>query len=91
MQGSGDVQAHGFFIHHVKGIELSNFQISCLKEDLGPAIILRGVMGADLPRISAQHSQDVTTIGLWSVGDFGLHRCRGLPDTRLERVDGKKS
>jgi hypothetical protein len=86
----GDLPAYGFFIRHVKGIELSGIAISYLKEDLRPAFVLDDVRGIDFDRLKAQHAADVPTFFLKKVEDFSLHQCKGLADTRLDRVDLKK-
>jgi len=83
----GDIPAYGFFIRHVKGIELSNIEVGFLKEDLRPAFILSEVKAADFQHIKAQHAQDVPTFVLKNVEDFSLHQCKGLADTKLERID----
>jgi polygalacturonase len=86
----GDLPAYGFFIRHVKGIELSGIALSYLKEDLRPAFVLDDVRGVDFDRLKAQHAADVPTFLLKKVEDFSLHQCKGLADTRLDRVDLKK-
>jgi len=86
----GDLPAYGFFIRHVKGIELSGIAISYLKEDFRPAFFLDDVRGIDFDRLKAQHAADVPTFFLKKVEDFSLHQCKGLADTRLDRVDLKK-
>ena len=82
----GEIPAYGFFIRHVKGIELSNVEISYLKEDLRPAFVLWEVKGADFQHVKAQHAPDVPTFVLKNIEDFSIHQCKGLADTRLERV-----
>jgi polygalacturonase len=86
----GVIPAYGFFIRHVKGIEMSNIELRCLKEDLRPAFFLDGVKGADFQHVKAQHAQDISTFVLKNVEDFSTHQVSGLSDTRLERVEQKK-
>lgn len=86
----GEIPAYGFFIRHVTGLELSNVEISCLKEDLRPPFVLWEVRGADFQHVKAWHAPDVPTIVLRNIEDLNLHQCKGLPDTRLERVDQRK-
>jgi polygalacturonase len=86
----GDLPAYGFFIRHVKGIELSGIEISYLKEDLRAAFILDDVKGADFYHLEAQHGAEVPMFILKKVEDFSLHQCKGLADMRLERVELKK-
>jgi polygalacturonase len=86
----GEIPAYGFFIRHVRGIELSNVEVGYLKEDLRPAFILNDVKGVDFQHVKAQHAADVPVIALKNVEDFTIHQCKGLPDTRLERVEQRK-
>ena len=82
----GEIPAYGFFIRHVKGIELSNVEVSYLKEDLRPAFVLWEVRGADFQHVKAQHAPEVPTFVLKNIEDFSLHQVKGLADVRLERA-----
>lgn len=86
----GDPPACGVVIRHVKGIELSGIAVSYLQEDLRPAFYLDDVRGATLDRVKAQHAADVPAFVVKKIEEFSLHQCRGLADTRLERVDLKR-
>src|SRR5581483_9697140 len=85
----GITPAYGFFIRHVKGIEINNVEVGYLKEDLRPAFVLNDVKGADLFRVRAGRAADVPTFVLKSVEDFSVQQSRPLPDTRLDRVTQK--
>ena len=82
----GTIPAYGFFIRHVKGIEMDNVEISYLKEDLRPAFILDDVKNAEFRNVKAQHAPDVPMFILNSVEDFYTHDCRSVPDIRLDKV-----
>lgn len=82
--------AYGFFIRHVKGIEMSDVEVSYMKEDLRPAFVLNDVKGADFYRIKAQHAPDVPTFALTNVENFSVQQSAQLPDTRLDRVKQRK-
>ncbi|MGI9067156.1 MAG: rhamnogalacturonidase [Pyrinomonadaceae bacterium] len=86
----GDMPAYGFFIRHVKGIEMSDVEVSYMKEDLRPAFVLNDVKGADFYRIKAQHAPDVPTFALTNVENFSVQQSAQLPDTRLARVKQRK-
>src|SRR5439155_11744256 len=53
----GDMPAYGFFIRHVKGIELNNVQVTPMKPDARPPFVLNDVKDADFHRVQAQHSE----------------------------------
>ena len=82
----GEIPAYGFFIRHVKGIEMDNVEVSYMKKDERPAFLLSDVKGADFHRVSALHAPDVPTFLLKDVEDISVQRSHPLPDTRLERV-----
>jgi polygalacturonase len=82
----GEMPAYGFFIRHVKGIEITNVEVSYMKEDLRPPFVLTDVKGADFFRLKAQHVTDIPTFMLSDVENFSVQQSPSLPDTRLERV-----
>ena len=86
----GELPVYGFFIRHVKGIELNNVEVSFMKEDFRPAFLLVDVKGADFFHVKAQKTQDVPTFSLKNVSDFSVQQSRPVADTRLERVDQRK-
>jgi polygalacturonase len=86
----GEMPAYGFFIRHVKGIELNNVEVSYAQEELRPAFVLNDVNGADFLHVKAQLGKDAFAFMLQSVSDFSTAICQGVPDMRLERVEQKK-
>ena len=85
----GELPAYGFFIRHVKDLEVNNVEVSYMKEDMRPPFILEDVQGADFLHVKAQHTQSVPTFVLKNVGNLSIHQCWPLPDTRLERAQAK--
>jgi hypothetical protein len=86
----GEIPAYGFFIRHVKGIELNDVEVSYAKEDFRPAFVLNNVTGADFFHVKAQPSKDGFVFLLQSVSDFTAYQCKGVTDMRLERAEQKK-
>jgi hypothetical protein len=86
----GQMPAYGFFIRHVKGLEMSDVEVSYMKEDLRPAFVLNDVKGADFFRLKAQHAPDVSTFTLTNVENFSVQQSAQLPDTRIDRVKQRK-
>jgi polygalacturonase len=86
----GELPAYGFFIRHVKGIQLRDVEVSYLKEDARPPFMLNDVAGADFLHVRAQRATDVSTFVLKNVENFSLQQSWPLPDTRIERTDNKK-
>ena len=86
----GEMPAYGFFVRHVRGLEMSNVRVSFMTEDLRPAFVLSDVRGVDFRNVKAQLAPGVPTFVLKNVEDFSVQQSRPLPDTVLERVTLKK-
>src|SRR6266536_1567295 len=86
----GELPAYGFFIRHVKGLEMRDVEVSFIKEDLRSAFWLNDVASADFQHVKAERSANVPMFALKNVADFNTHQCWPLADMRLERVDVQK-
>jgi hypothetical protein len=86
----GEIPAYGFFIRHVRDIELNNVEVSYARADMRPAFALKDVSGADFFHVKGQVASGAYTFSLQSVSDFSAYQCKGVPDTRIERVEQKK-
>src|SRR2546422_1462838 len=82
----GVLPSYGFFIRHVKGIEMRDVEVSYMKDDARPPFILNDVVGAEFLHIRGQRVQEVPTFVLKKVENFNLQQSWPLPDTRIERV-----
>ena len=82
--------AYGFFIRHVKNIQLENVQVSALQPDARPAFDLHDVKGASFFRVSAQKSTGAATFHLRDVFDFSTQFCPGIPDTRRDSAKDER-
>jgi polygalacturonase len=86
----GELPAYGFFIRHIKGLQMRDVEVSYLSPDLRPAFVLSNVNGAEFVHIKAQREVDVPTFVLRNVSDFSIQQSWPLPDQRLDRVDARK-
>ena len=86
----GELPAYGFFIRHIKGLQMRDVEVSYLSPDQRPAFWLNDVVGAEFIHVKAQREADVPTFVLKNVSNFGLQQSWPLPDQRLERVDTRK-
>lgn len=86
----GVLPAYGFFIRHVKGIEMRDVEVSYMKDDARPPFVLNDVVGAEFLHIKGQRAQDVPTFVLKKVENFSLQQSWPLPDTRIERAESSK-
>jgi polygalacturonase len=86
----GETPAYGFYLRHVKGIELNSVEVSYVKEDQRPPFVLTDVQDASFINVRGQHAVGVPVFNLKNVADFNTQGCRDVPDMRLERVDQKR-
>lgn len=84
----GPIPAHGFFIRHVRGLDMRDIQIKPLQQDLRPAFILNDVDGADFTHIKVPPLADSSFV-MTNVKSFSLSQSRPIPDTYLDAVSEK--
>lgn len=84
----GKLPAYGFYIRHVKGIDLSNVDISYEKADYRPAFVLDDVQESAFRFIHAQKIAGVPVFALKSVEDFSVQSAHGLPDKTIKQASG---
>jgi len=82
----GEIPAYGFFIRHVRGIELRDVEVGYLKDDARSAFILSDVKAADLRHVKTMHAKDTPSFVLKDVEDFSIQQSQPLPDTNIKKV-----
>ena len=82
----GEIPAYGFFIRHVRGLEMSDVAVTYLKDDARPAFILSDARAVDLRNIKVRHGQGLPSFILKDSEDFSLQQSQPLPDTKLANV-----
>jgi polygalacturonase len=86
----GTTPSYGFFIRHVKGLEMSNIEVRYEAEDQRPAFALDDVKGADFIHVKADHAPGVPVFAMNEVSDFNLYLSRPLTETHLGSVEKKE-
>jgi len=86
----GVLPAYGFFIRHVRGLEMSEISVSYLKDDLRAPFILSDAKSVDLRNIKAQHAPDIPSFMLKNVEDFSLQQSWPLTDMRVKKVTSQQ-
>jgi polygalacturonase len=86
----GDLPAYGFFLRHVKGLQLRDIQVNFLKSDVRPAFWLNHVTDAEFFQVKAKRESDSPTFQLRNVSNFALLQSWPFSDQRLEKVDQKR-
>jgi polygalacturonase len=86
----GTTPAHGFFVRHVKGLELNGVKIERTDADARPAFRLEDVDSAEFGRIRVQVSDGVPTFSLKDVRDFRVYRSEPVPDAEIVSAEKKE-
>jgi polygalacturonase len=89
-QEFGKIPAYGFFIRHVKNIEMSDIEIKLENEDSRPPFWLEDVIGATFINVKAQHSKGVPSFILKDVTEFKTVDCGTIPDKIIDKVANTK-
>ena len=86
----GDLPATGFFVRHVRNLEMNHVEIATRNSDPRAAIWLDDVSGADFFRLRAPRSA-ASIFDIRHVRDFTSSACRGLADLTLASVEEPNS
>jgi polygalacturonase len=82
----GVTPAQGFYLRHVKNIDMSHIEIASLAPDARPGFALEDVQVADFLRVKTQNEPGVPTFSLRNVDSFNCALSRGVADTTLAHV-----
>ena len=86
----GTTPAHGFFLRHVKGIEMSGIKIESASPDARPAFALHDVSDADFRHIKMPAAQGTPAFVLNDATDFSVFRSKPVPDTEVKAAQKKE-
>lgn len=86
----GAMPAHGFFVRHVRGIEMEGVKIMAVNRDERPAFVLEDVENAEFTRLQVPAAGRVPLFRLQDVEQFRIRGCAVVPDLSLERVARKE-
>ena len=79
----GEIPAYGFFIRHVRGLEMSGITVSVLKDDARPPFFINDGKSIEWRNVKAAHGVGVPTFILNDVENFSLRDSYPLDDLRL--------
>ena len=89
-QEFGKIPAYGFYIRHVKNIEMVNVELKLENEDFRPPFILEDVIGASFINVKAPHKEGVPQFVLRKVTNFSTIGCGSVPDKKIDNTDNTK-
>lgn len=84
----GPIPASGFFLRHMRNLEMSHVEIANAAPDVRPSFYLADVDRADFFAITAPHGAD-GAFALHQVKDFRIGWSRAAADATLSSVDNK--
>jgi polygalacturonase len=76
----GIMPAYGFFIRHAKGTELSDVDVSFVKEDRRPAFVLDTVERIELEHCKAEMANGVPGLVMMKAKGIKVHATEGIAD-----------
>jgi polygalacturonase len=82
----GEIPAYGFFIRHVRGLEMNNVEVSYLKEDARPPFVISDATAIELSHITARREAQVPSFILKDVDGLSIQQSYPLSDLRLGQV-----
>lgn len=85
----GPMPAQGFYLRHIRNLEMSHIEIAAMRPDHRPAFVLDDVRDADFFSVRAPRTGNAPLFALYDVDSFRVAFSHGVPDTALEHVDVK--
>jgi polygalacturonase len=83
----GPMPAQGFYLRHIRNLEMSHVEIQCAEPDPRPSFYLEDVNRADFIAVTAPTG--IPAFHLDKVTDLRILLSRAAPDTQLATADGK--
>src|SRR3984885_691969 len=83
----GPMPAQGFFLRHIRNLEMSHVEVQCAEPDPRPSFFLQDVTRADFIAVTAPTG--IPAFHLDKVSDLRILLSRAAPDTQLPSADGK--
>jgi polygalacturonase len=82
----GTTPAHGFFIRHIKGIEMNEIKMKTEKADARPCFILEDVQDATFVQMKLPQGSSTPIFVMNDVEDISILRSKPVPDTEIDQA-----
>jgi len=82
----GEIPAYGFFIRHVRGLQMSDISLKYLSADARPPFIISDAKTIDLNHVKMDRAAGVPSIILNDIEDLSIRQSPPLNDTVLPKV-----
>ncbi len=84
------VPAYGFFIRHVRNLDMTDISVKFLNPEKRPPFFLEDVSGARFRNIEAETTKGVPVFNLNDTRDLTFRSVAGVKDARLAKTDHSK-
>lgn len=88
-QKFGILPVYGFFIRHVKNMELSNINLYLLGNETRPAMMLTDVKGMKLRNVTTAKGTDSRTLVMKDVSELSIKDSAPLKDKNNKKIESK--
>ena len=82
----GAMPSQGFFLRHIRNIDMSHIEIAAMTPDQRPAFVLQDVRGADFLRIRTPQQTGSPIFVLQNVENFNVNLSRGVAETTIHKT-----
>jgi hypothetical protein len=82
--------AYGFFVRHVKNLQMSEIEVRTAKPDARPPFIIEQAKDVDVTDIKATREGDQPMFVLRNVEGFKAHRVQNVADVVKDKVEEEK-
>jgi hypothetical protein len=86
----GILPAYGFYLRHVKNIEMSDIEVYFQKDEYRPAFVLEDVHGVSMLNIKIQQMDNLPLFSFNNVSNISTWHVKGLPDKTIKTITNKK-
>jgi hypothetical protein len=86
----GKMPAYGFYIRHVRGLEMDNVEVSYMNPDARPPFLLEHVSQAEFNNVKGQHASGVAMLRMNDVKGFTNYSSPVMDDTKQDTVKNRQ-
>ena len=89
-QNHGVMPAYGFFVRHVKNLEVANVRLTYVEPDVRPPFVIEHSQDVELRNVKARRESGSPLLRLRQVEGFATHRVEGMADTHKQQIEDEQ-
>jgi len=82
----GRMPSYGFYLRHVDGIQISDVNLTYIKDEYRPPFVLKDVKNADFRFVNAQHENNTHVFSLKNVQKLHVFMTDSISDKKINNV-----